>query len=776
MMSQSLSAPSTFAQYDLMRRKRLLQVLLPFLIGGSCFTSLDYIVRLLVSAPGQLAFNLASFSFVVITFAGYIWGWRALRRDKINLASTLMIGVATAGFIAVILRRTLLQGLDVSALIEFLLFAAILILISLFGNIPLLIISTILLNGVTAFTILVSASLHPETDILKLAGASRFLVCGLAILFEWIITIFLRAQHISYRKVLHDLGGAFEQLQQLDELKDQFIAHVNHELRTPVMTMRGSVEFALLARDRLTETEREDLLRKALRVGDGLKHLLEGILQVRAIESGGVFDIQPVLVRQTLDDALVLVNPLDGRMNQRDLYVKIPDDLAVQADPLHLQQILANLLSNALKYTPADTAIEISAQKIPAAGNSRRRDIPSEVVAITIRDYGPGIPPDQIPLLFNRFARLPRDLGSRVTGSGLGLYLCRLFAEAMGGKIWVESTGVHGEGAAFHLQLPPATAIPVSLPVQAPQSQKPIQRPDADVSAATPPPKAMATTGPLLVAEPAKGNLMINSYLIPNDLHESQRLDFQHFIMREAFQGNALAPIDHPQHILDVATGTGRWAIEMAREYPDAEVVGVDIVQPAVAYAEPDQPAPANYRFQLANVLDGLPFPDGTFDYVHMRFIGAGMPVARWPEVITDLIRVTAPGGWVELMEAQPMEGGGPALDEVLAKLMEVSRARGIVAVQESQFGAWLRDGGLIDVTARTERLPFGNAQGRLGHYIALDIFTGMRAVGGALAKSGVMDQAVFDLLMRQADEDVHSGRYQCSLPICIAYGRKAGG
>jgi signal transduction histidine kinase/SAM-dependent methyltransferase len=772
-MSQSLSAPSTFAQYDLMRRKRLLQVLLPFLIITSCFTSLDYIIRLAVTKPDQLAFNLFSFAFILLSFACYGLGWLALRRNNVNLGVTLVISTTSVSFIAVLLRRILLQGFDASALVEFLLFAAILILTSLFGNIRLLTIVTILLNGVSAFVILVAASLHPDADILKISGASRFLVLGLAILFEWFVYVFLSAQHVSYRQVLHDLGGAFEQLQQLDELKDQFIAHVNHELRNPVMTMRGSVEFALLARNQLTDTEQEDLLKKALRVGDGLTHLLEGILQVRTIESGGVFDLQPVLVRQALDDALVLVNPLDGRMNQRDLYVKIPGDLAVQADPLHLQQILANLLSNALKYTPADTPIEVAAQTVATPDASKRRGAPSEVVAITIRDYGPGIPPDQISLLFNRFVRLPRDLGSRVTGSGLGLYLCRLFAEAMGGQIWVESTGVPGEGSTFHLRLPLATAIPVSLPTQAPQGQGQVQQAGTDVVAPTSPPKAMTTTGPLLVAEPAKGDTTTNAYLIPNDLRESQRLDFQHFIMREAFQGNTIAPIDHPRHILDVATGTGRWAIEMAREFPDADVVGVDMAQPAVAYAEPDQPVPANYRFQLANVLDGLPFSDGTFDYVHMRFVGIGIPVARWPDVIADLIRVTAPGGWVELMEALPMEGGGPALDEVLAKLMEVSRARGIVAVQEGQFGAWLRDGGLTDVTARTERLPFGNAQGRLGHFIALDIFTGMRAVGAGLAKSGVMDQAVFDQLMQQADEDVHSGRYQCSLPICIAYGRK---
>jgi signal transduction histidine kinase len=75
-------------------------------------------------------------------------------------------------------------------------------------------------------------------------------------------------------------------------------------------------------------------------------------------------------------------------------------------------------------------------------------------VEIQVRDYGLGIPQEQMPLLFNRFMRLPRDLASSVEGNGLGLYLCRVMAESMGGAIWAESSGVEGEGSTLHLRLP----------------------------------------------------------------------------------------------------------------------------------------------------------------------------------------------------------------------------------------------------------------------------------------------------------------------------------
>jgi hypothetical protein len=136
------------------------------------------------------------------------------------------------------------------------------------------------------------------------------------------------------------------------------------------------------------------------------------------------------------------------------------------------------------------------------------------------------------------------------------------------------------------------------------------------------------------------------SYLFPRHPAEIDRLDVQHYALREALGTNHRAPIDAPRRILDTGCGTGQWGFELCAEFPRAHVVGLDLVP-----GKADRPA--RYAFVKGNLLQGLPFRDDQFDFVHQRFLVAGVPLASWPAVVADLVRTLSPGGWIELVEAR---------------------------------------------------------------------------------------------------------------------------
>ena len=229
------------------------------------------------------------------------------------------------------------------------------------------------------------------------------------------------------------------------------------------MALQGHVELLLLTQDGLTPDERRAYLERAKRAGDDLVALVTSILAARTIgQEAETVAPEAVAVAEALTSALLLVDPRDGRQVERELRVSIPAGMEVWAEPVRVRQILTNLLSNAVKYSPPGTPVEVSARIVAAAPDEPRRRMlakrtapqPRQMAEIAVRDYGAGIPPDQAPLLFNRFVRLPRDLASNVPGNGLGLYLCRALADTLGGSITVESQGIVGEGATFYLRLP----------------------------------------------------------------------------------------------------------------------------------------------------------------------------------------------------------------------------------------------------------------------------------------------------------------------------------
>jgi signal transduction histidine kinase len=265
-----------------------------------------------------------------------------------------------------------------------------------------------------------------------------------------------------------ELERAEEQQRELAALKDQFIIDANHELRTPIMALYNNLELLSLVerRNRDDPVLRKDLIQQAVSSGDGLLRLLSNVLDVGALDSQHtrmtptLVRLEP-LVRTTLDTfdprEIGEAELAPGTYQARVVTMSVPSDMVVWCDEGRLRQVLINLISNALKYSEAGTPIDITAQDSTKAlvARGRRQEMTDlQYVRLSVRDRGLGVPPGRASQLFQRFVRLPRDIAGPVRGTGVGLYLCRTYIEAMGGEIGLESSGVPGEGSTFSFTLP----------------------------------------------------------------------------------------------------------------------------------------------------------------------------------------------------------------------------------------------------------------------------------------------------------------------------------
>jgi signal transduction histidine kinase len=271
----------------------------------------------------------------------------------------------------------------------------------------------------------------------------------------------------SARSGIDAVGRAFEREREMTQLKDQFIIDANHELRTPIMALYNNLELLSATLEQGDPARRARLMQRALTAGDAVLRLLRNVLDTGALESNAP-RIEPValLLAPTIRAVLETFDPreigepslAEGMFPSRTVTVSVPPDLSVWADEARLHQVLINLLSNALKYSNPATPIEIAAF---AARKAHGQE--SSLVQLNMRDHGLGIPPRDQPKLFQRFVRLERDIAGPVRGTGVGLYVCRILVMAMGGRIWVENSGIPGEGSTFSFTLPASFAALTEL-------------------------------------------------------------------------------------------------------------------------------------------------------------------------------------------------------------------------------------------------------------------------------------------------------------------------
>ena len=237
------------------------------------------------------------------------------------------------------------------------------------------------------------------------------------------------------------VGRDVTKVRELERLKEEFVATVSHELRTPLTPIKGFATTLLEGGDRMTSETRRTAVESILRSAQRLERLILNLLEVSRIESR-VADVRNTSVEVT-ELAQRVVREFRDAWGDREITLLMPDRLChALGSELWIEQILSNLLSNALKYATGSEPIEVHL----VSG--------IDAVDLSVVDHGAGIPPEAATRVFERFERLDRS--NRQAGTGLGLYIARELAHAMGGTLTLTDTP--GHGATFSLRLRNATS------------------------------------------------------------------------------------------------------------------------------------------------------------------------------------------------------------------------------------------------------------------------------------------------------------------------------
>ena len=236
--------------------------------------------------------------------------------------------------------------------------------------------------------------------------------------------------------VFHDLT----RIKQLENTRQEFVANVSHELRTPLSLIKGYVE-TLLEGAKNDPEQCARFLRTIEKHADRLTFLIEDLLAISQLESRQVvMSLHPVVLRE---EARRVIDDLRSRTDEKAVLIenKVPEDLSAQADADRLQQVLFNLIENAIKYGRAGGRVVVGGQA-RADGNAE----------LWVQDDGPGIPAEARERVFERFYRVDRARSRESGGTGLGLSIVKHIVQAHGGEVWLKSQ--LGMGTTFFFTLP----------------------------------------------------------------------------------------------------------------------------------------------------------------------------------------------------------------------------------------------------------------------------------------------------------------------------------
>lgn len=240
-----------------------------------------------------------------------------------------------------------------------------------------------------------------------------------------------------------ELSEANQELKTLDKLKSDFLANMSHELRTPLTVIRGGIDY--LNRTIELEGSRDylEIIDKNLERLINLVSDLFDFTKLEAKKADWSFERENLSV--LIQEVTEIIRPLANE-KRIELTYENPGDIIMEFDLERIEQVLVNLIENAIKFSGSGTQIRTSVRQDP------------ESVTVSIKDQGIGIPKKSIETIFDKFSTVPSGRDGKIQGTGLGLAICKAIVEAHGGKIWAES--ITGVSSTFHFTLPKNSSQP----------------------------------------------------------------------------------------------------------------------------------------------------------------------------------------------------------------------------------------------------------------------------------------------------------------------------
>jgi signal transduction histidine kinase len=234
-----------------------------------------------------------------------------------------------------------------------------------------------------------------------------------------------------------ELSDANRELQTLDKLKSDFLANMSHELRTPLTVIRGGIDY-------LNRTVKKEDNRNYLNIIDKnlarLIHLVSDLFDFTKIEGRkSEWSFDQVNLSVLIEEVVEIISPLSMDKNISINY-KHPGDVLVEMDLERIEQVLVNLIENAIKFSAPQTEVQINIKEDPT------------YVTVSIKDRGIGIAEENLKTIFDKFSTVPSAGIGKPEGTGLGLAICKAIIKAHDGKIWAEST--IGVATTFYFPLP----------------------------------------------------------------------------------------------------------------------------------------------------------------------------------------------------------------------------------------------------------------------------------------------------------------------------------